>query len=130
MNNSQIVQHFFTVMNEAGPAEAASRFGTADLIWWTPGGGEIQNHLDGLTRLIETHFDERGITLTIEGITAEGERVAVEARSEGRLRTGARYANRYHWLFILRDGKIAVAREYNDTAHVKEVLGPLLAGAA
>jgi len=130
MNNSQIVQHFFTVMNEAGPAEAASRFGTADLIWWTPGGGEIQNHLDGLTRLIERHFDERGITLTIEGITAEGERVAVEARSEGRLRTGARYANRYHWLFILRDGKIAVAREYNDTAHVKEVLGPLLAGAA
>lgn len=130
MNNSQIVRDFFAAMNANGPAEAARRFGTPDMVWWTPGGGEIQNHLASLSGLIEKHFDEKGITLTVEGITAEGDRVAVEARSEGSLRNGARYANRYHWLFILRDGKIAVAREYNDTAHVNAVLGPVLAGAA
>jgi len=130
MDNSQIVRNFFAAMNDAGPAEAARRFGTPDLIWWTPGGGEIQDQLDGLSALIARHFDEKGILLTIEGVTAEGDRVAVEARSEGQLRGGTRYANRYHWLFILRDGKIAVAREYNDTAHVNAVIGPLLTGAA
>ena len=127
MDNNSIVREFFAAMNEAGPAEAARRFGTADMLWWTPGGGEIQDQLDGLSDLIAKHFDEGGITLTIDGVTAQNDKVAVEARSEGRLRDGTRYANRYHWLFILRDGKIAVAREYNDTAHVRDVLGPILA---
>ncbi len=44
--------------------------------------------------------------------------------------SAAMNANRYHWLFLLRDSKIAVAREFNDTAHVNAVLGPVLAGAA
>ncbi|WP_176594682.1 nuclear transport factor 2 family protein [Sphingobium sp. EM0848] len=130
MDNKSIVQGFFAVMNEDGPEAAARQFGTPDMVWWTPGGGEIQGQLAALSALIDKHFDVQGITLTIEGVTAEGDRVAVEARSEGRLRNGSRYANRYHWLFLLRDGKITVAREYNDTAHVNAVLGPALAGAA
>jgi uncharacterized protein len=130
VDNKRIVQDFFAVMNAEGPAAAARRCGTPDMIWWTPGAGEIQAQLDGLTALIDTHFDADGIVLTVTGITAEGDRVAVEAQSRGQLKTGARYANAYHWLFVLRDGKIAIAREYNDTAHVNAVLGPVLAGAA
>jgi ketosteroid isomerase-like protein len=40
------------------------------------------------------------------GTTAEGERVAVEAHSSGELKTGGRYENRYHFLFVVRGGKV------------------------
>ena len=40
------------------------------------------------------------------------------------------YNNEYHWLFEVRDGKIQAAREYMCTAHIAEVLGPLMASAA
>ena len=58
---------------------------------------------------------------------AEGERVAVEAESHGELNNGAIYNNHYHFLFIVRDGKITAIKEYNDTKHASDVLGFLFA---
>jgi ketosteroid isomerase-like protein len=52
---------------------------------------------------------------------AEGDRVAVEAESYGELRNGRVYAQEYHVLMTIRDGKIAAVREYMDTAHVMAV---------
>jgi uncharacterized protein len=45
----------------------------------------------------------------------------VEAMSRGALRNGRVYEQEYHVLFTLRDGKIAAAREYMDTAHVNAI---------
>jgi uncharacterized protein len=55
--------------------------------------------------------------------TAEGDRVAVEAQSSLTMADGRRYANQYHYLFIVRDGLIRGIKEYCDTAHVKELFG-------
>jgi uncharacterized protein len=63
-----------------------------------------------------------GVNCTIDAMTAEGERVAVEAHSEGRHVSGALYSNEYHFLFVFRDGEIAILREYMDTERVTEVL--------
>ncbi len=70
-----------------------------------------------------------GLKITIKGMIAEGDRVAVEAESYGELADGTVYNNEYHWLFDVRDGKIQSAREYMCTAHAVEVFGPLMAGA-
>ena len=130
LDNVVVVKAFFEAMQADGPDKAAAAFGTADLVWWAPGVGEMQDNLVGLSKLIATHFDANGIELTIDGVTADGDRVAVEARSSGKLNSGAVYANTYHWLFVLREGKIAVIKEYNDTLHLNSVLGPILASAA
>ena len=57
-------------------------------------------------------FQPDPIDMIINGITAEGERVAVEAERHDRLKNGATYDNRYHLLFIVKDGKIVRIDEY------------------
>ncbi len=75
-------------------------------------------------------FFPNGIKMTIKGMIAEGDRVAVEAESYGETAEGTVYNNEYHFLFEVRDGKIQATREYMCTAHIVEVLGPLMASAA
>jgi ketosteroid isomerase-like protein len=60
--------------------------------------------------------------LVLVGMTAEGDRVAVEAKLTGRLASGALYDQRYHLLFEVRDGKITACREYYDTDLVRRVI--------
>ena len=54
--------------------------------------------------------------------TAEGERLAIEAESEGITVTGKRYEQKYHFLMRVRDGKIVEFKEYMDTEYAREVL--------
>lgn len=53
------------------------------------------------------------IQLTILDITAEGDRVAVEAETDMQMLSGKRYNNAYHFVFKLRDGKFYEVREYS-----------------
>ena len=64
----------------------------------------------------------QGIQFTLDALTAEGERVAVEAHSQGRHVSGKLYTNEYHFLFEFRDGKLAVLKEYMDTERVTDIL--------
>jgi ketosteroid isomerase-like protein len=64
----------------------------------------------------------QGLRITPKGLTAEGDRVAVEAESHGEMASGKLYNNLYHFLFEVRGGKIQAMREYRDTLHAKEVL--------
>ena len=53
-------------------------------------------------------------------MTAEDDRVAVEATSFATMEDGRVYANSYHFLVTIRDGKVATVREYMDTIHARE----------
>jgi len=64
-----------------------------------------------------------GMKITITGTTAEGDRVAVEAFSNGSFANGRKYNNTYHFLFVIRDGKIHVLKEYFDTQHAAYAFG-------
>lgn len=64
----------------------------------------------------------KGFRVTPKGITAEGDRVAVEAESYGELANGKVYNNQYHFLVEVRNGRVQAVREYLDTVHAKEVL--------
>lgn len=64
----------------------------------------------------------QGLTFTILDMVAEGDKVAVEATSEGQHASGATYTNEYHFLFEFADGKLRRLREYMDTERVTDVL--------
>ena len=53
------------------------------------------------------------IQLKIVAMTAEGDRVAVEAETDSKMLNGKRYNNAYHFVFKLRDGKFTEVREYS-----------------
>ena len=73
------------------------------------------------SRGVLTVFPE-GLRFTIHALTAEGERVAIEAESYGKHVSGKIYNNRYHFLLRARAGKIVEWREYMDTMHANDVL--------
>jgi ketosteroid isomerase-like protein len=75
-------------------------------------------------RLVEGSAKDfpNGLTFTITGTTAEGNRVALEAESYGTTRSGKLYNNLYHLLVLLENGKIKTVREYLDSGHATEVL--------
>jgi ketosteroid isomerase-like protein len=64
-----------------------------------------------------------GLSFEIVGMTAEGDRVAVELVGDHELPDGVRYRNEWHVLFELQNGKIHTVRDYHCTFHVVEVFG-------
>jgi ketosteroid isomerase-like protein len=64
---------------------------------------------------------EGGLRMTATSVIAEGDKVAVEAVSEGDLKNGRRYRQEYHFLLEFRDGRISAVREYLDTQHAHDV---------
>ena len=64
----------------------------------------------------------KGLRFQIHHVTAEGDRVAIEAESFGEHASGRLYNNRYHFLMFLRDGRIVRFKEYMDTEHATDVL--------
>lgn len=63
-----------------------------------------------------------GLEFTIHHLTAEGDRVAVEAESRGVHASGKLYNNKYHFFMQFRDGQLLRLREYMDTEHITDVL--------
>jgi ketosteroid isomerase-like protein len=63
-----------------------------------------------------------GLTFTLIDMIAEGNKVAVEATSEGKHISGQVYRNEYHFLFEFQDGKLLKLKEYMDTERVTDVL--------
>ena len=64
---------------------------------------------------------EGPIKLTPKAFTAENDRVAVETTSYAKLKNGRVYANEYHFLFEVKNGKIERVVEYLDTVHTHDV---------
>lgn len=123
--NKQCVLDFFELMNR-GDAEALAD-SYAD-------GGEVQTK--GHTLISGTYGKEQvrtfagqiydafpnGIAFEIVSMTAEDDRVSVEAVSKGAHVSGQLYTNEYHFLFELTDGKIRRLKEYMDTERATDIL--------
>jgi uncharacterized protein len=67
------------------------------------------------------------LRFTIDAITAEGDRAVAEARSEGVLVNGERYAQTYVFVLRIRDGRIAWVAEHYNALIAQEKLLPLMA---
>jgi hypothetical protein len=68
------------------------------------------------------------IVLTALDVTAEDDRVCVEAESYGEMKSGKIYDNAYHFVFKLKDGKIAECREYSCSSTANYVFGEFQQG--
>jgi len=96
---------------------------TDDAVWWAPGRGEFGNDVfAGMASAFAGMFKSPS-QITVHGVTAEGDRVAIEAQGNAELTNGKVYRNTYHYLFVFRDGKICRGKLYNDTQHAKDIQG-------
>ncbi len=94
--------------------------------WWVPGMGTFtKDEFLGLLGAFKSACVSP-VQMIVDGVTAENDRVAVEAHAVAELANGASYRNTYHFLFEFENGKIKRAKEYNDSKHAAETLGPLL----
>ena len=124
-DNKQLVRQFFEAMSSGDVAfmvDAYDDAGTVQtmgntLISGTYDKEQIRGFADGIYEAFP-----QGLSFTVVGVTAEGERVAVEAESSGKHASGKDYNNFYHFLFTIRDGKIISLKEYLDTELVTAVL--------
>lgn len=66
---------------------------------------------------------EGGIQVRINSLTAEDDRVVVEAKGSAQSKTGQRYDNDYCIVVTVADGKIRHVREYLDSELVTSVFG-------
>ena len=104
---------------------------TDDFTWWIGGKPELFDLAGTKTKAQMAELlgelipaTKSGLRLTPSGMTAEGNKVAVEAESYGEFLNGRVYNNFYHFLLEFRDGKIAALKEYLDTQHTVETLKP------
>lgn len=123
--NKEIARQFFAALS-VGDARAVIGMYADDFTLWTAGtlpfsGSFTRAQAEQTMGMIFSAFPE-GIAFTISAITAEGDRVAVEAESRGRHVSGKTYNNRYHFLLVIRNDKVAQLKEYLDTMHAHEVL--------
>lgn len=68
---------------------------------------------------VPVHDDKYRLRMDVLGLTAEEDRVAMEAESHVLNPTNGRlYNNFYHYLFRMKDGQITLFKEYQDTLHL------------
>ncbi|WP_404476517.1 nuclear transport factor 2 family protein [Novosphingobium sp. BL-52-GroH] len=86
--------------------------------WWILGHGDMsrEQFIAGVEGGLLT---AQRRTAEVVGITAEGDRVAIEVRGE-MVFPDRVYRNEYHNLLIVRDGRIVSGKEYMDTKAVAE----------
>jgi len=65
-----------------------------------------------------------GLNMKFHTVVAEGPHVAVQAEADTIAGNGKHYTNRYHFFIRFEGDRIAQAREYNDTNHVRETFFP------
>jgi hypothetical protein len=123
--NKKIAAAFFE--NLSGGNGAAVMNALADsATWWIAGnfaeaGTKTKQQFAELVGSLAPKIDGP-LTIKTTGVTAEGDRVAVEAESHAKMRNGKVYQNKYHFLLEIRDGKIQAVKEYLDTTHAEQVL--------
>ena len=85
---------------------------------------QAQSELDAIAARLSKEYpnEDKGIKFVIHDLTAEGDRVAVQAESFGDHVSGKHYSNQYHFFVRLRDGLITEFKEYMDTELVTEIL--------
>ncbi len=123
--NKALARRFIAAISRAdvdGIVAAYAPDGTC----WTSGtmpisGTYTVDQIAAASRGVLTVFPE-GLAFTIHALTAEGDRVAIEAESLGKHVSGKTYNNKYHFLMRARGGKILEWREYMDTMHANDVL--------
>ena len=123
--NKRLTQVFFEAMQRGDADAIADTYADEGrvvtmgntLISGSRGKEEIRGFAGGV---LEAFPD--GLVFEILNMTAENDRVAVEATSTGTHASGKDYSNHYHFLLTWRDGQLLELKEFMDTEHATDVL--------
>ena len=123
--NKELTRTFLDALSRADTEAIAELYADDFQIWVTgslpfSGTKGRAEALEGIPAVLGLFPD--GLEFQIQALTAEGDRVAVEATSKGTTAQGAVYQQSYHFLLRARDGKIIEWREYMDTELARKVL--------
>lgn len=125
-DNVKIVEQFMEAFSAADSAGTLALMDDS-ATWWLGGETDISGTYDkaGFGKLVDGVADATKtglIRMTPSAFTAQGERVAVEAESYAEMKDGRVYNNLYHFIFVIKDGKIQSVKDYSDTKHIQEAL--------
>jgi ketosteroid isomerase-like protein len=123
--NKRIARDFMDALSSGNPQRILACY-TDDATVWTAGalpfsGLHTNEDVVGLCEGLLGAFPE-GLQFSVRDMTAEGERVAIEAEGLGTHASGKVYHQHYHFLLVIRDGKVAEMKEYFDTELARAVL--------
>jgi ketosteroid isomerase-like protein len=126
--NKALVAEYMELIS-SGDVEAAMALFDDDASWWVAGSlpgisgtypiREYGEMAGGFAK--ECEGNRIPLVPKENGFTAEGDKVAVEARTHVGVSNGRTYDNEYHFVFEIRDGKILEVREYLDSDHARSV---------
>lgn len=125
--NKALVTRFWQAFTD-GKYEEILGMLSDDATWWVAGttalSGTYSKSEFGklLDRIVP--MAPKGLRVTPKLLTAEGDRVSVEAVSYAEFTNGRTYQNAYHFMMVIRDGKFSAVREYLDTEHVTATFAP------
>lgn len=124
-SNKALVRRFFAALNQGDVTFIVDTYapdGTVRTMGHTLISGTFSREQIAATAGGIFDVFPEGLEFRILDMVAEGEKVAVEATSEGRHVSGNVYSNEYHFLFEFRAGKLLRLKEYMDTERVTDVL--------
>lgn len=125
-DNKALVEKFWQTFS-AGDYDAAVDMLADDGTWWVGGSTALSGTYTKpqFAELLGnvTPLAPKGIAVTPKQLTAEGNRVSVEAESYGEITNGKVYRNVYHFMMEIENGKFSAVREYLDTEHVTDTFG-------
>ena len=126
-DNKALVTRFWQTFS-AGRYDEAVAMLADDATWWVAGTTALSRTYtkSEFAQLLSqvTPMAPKGLSVTPTALCAEGDRVSVEAVSYGEFTNGRVYKNEYHFMMVIRDGKLVSVREYLDTEHVTATFGP------
>ncbi len=132
--NKGLVTEFLTALVESRIKDAMDLV-HEDCYYWVIGDKALfpfagEYNKEELERIMSGSLDvhdDKGMQPSndIVGITAEGNRVAVETVVHVPLQDGGVYNQTYHWLFEVNDRKISVIKEYLDTIKAMNAFGTI-----
>jgi len=125
-----VVRTFFDLLN-AEDLESVRALLTEDAAWLPqardmPGAGEYRGRnviVDQFLRPIRALFAPGSPSNRVLSMASNGALVLVETHGSGHLSDGRPYDNRYAWAFEVRDGKVAMIREYLDSYYIVRLFG-------
>jgi ketosteroid isomerase-like protein len=115
--NKAVARRYMRAVEE-GDVEAIEALQHPDCSWWILGHGDM-SRADFIDSVKLGLLTAERRTAEVVGMTAEGDRVAIEVRGET-VFPGHVYRNQYHNLLIIRDGQIVSGKEFMDTRAVAE----------
>lgn len=126
-SNKALVTKFWQAFSSGQYDEVLGML-TEDATWWVAGKTALSGTYPKpeFAKLLGqvTPMAPKGLRVTPKLLTAEADRVSVEAESYAEFNNGRTYSNIYHFMMVIRDGRFCAVREYLDTEHVTATFAP------